>query len=66
MREALSDWPPEKAYLRLDEVAALLDVHANTIRHWINKGKLEHVRVPGGSIRIPRAAIVELLKTRGG
>jgi excisionase family DNA binding protein len=56
MRDAI----PEKALLRIDEAAALCDVHANTIRRWIDEGKLDHIRFPGGGLRIPRTAILEV------
>ena len=61
----MSDWIerflPVKSFFRVDEVADLLGVHHNTIRGWITEGKLEHVRLPSGTIRVPRDAIIKVL-----
>lgn len=47
----------QKANLRIDEAAALLDVHQNTVRRWLAAGKLEGTRGPGGGWRVPMAAL---------
>ncbi len=52
---------PVKSFFRVDEVAGLVGVHENTVRRWIDEGKLECMRLPVGSIRIPREAILKLL-----
>ncbi len=47
---------PQKALLRVDEVAAYFDVTERTIRLWIEHGLLEAEKIVG-SIRIPREAV---------
>ena len=61
----MSDWIerflPVKSFFRIDVVADLLGVHQNTIRGWITEGKLEHIRLPSGTIRVPRDAIIKVV-----
>ncbi len=45
---------PVKSFFRVAEAADLLHVHQNTVRVWIDEGKLDHIRLPTGSIRVPR------------
>ncbi len=42
----------KKTRLRVDEAAAVLDVHENSVRRWIDEGKLSSVRTPGGHRRV--------------
>lgn len=42
----------KKARLRVDEAAALLDVHNDTVRRWILESKLDAIRLPSGQFRI--------------
>jgi excisionase family DNA binding protein len=53
---------PDKPHFRIDEAASICDVHPNTIRRWIDDGKLDHIRLPGGGIRIPHTAVLKLLE----
>jgi chromosome partitioning protein len=46
----------ENIYLSTEEVAKLLNVHSNTIAHWIKSGKLPSTKI-GREHRIPREAI---------
>lgn len=56
---------PDKQTFRLDEVAALLSVHVNTVRRWCDEGKLEPVIIlPGGHRRVTKAAVVKLVAVR--
>ncbi|CBK43656.1 putative Phage terminase, subunit Nu1 [Nitrospira defluvii] len=51
----------QKPNLRIDEAAALLGVHHNTIRRWIDEGKLTGVRMADGHRRVATASILEFL-----
>src|SRR5258708_7005473 len=51
----------ETELLSTEEAAQLLNVHVNTIRSWIDKGKLPTVRV-GKLYRIPRRELEALIK----
>lgn len=51
----------ETELLRTEDAAKLLNVHVNTIRSWIEKGKLPTVRV-GKNYRIPRRELEALIK----
>src|SRR5260221_13508022 len=51
----------ETELLSTEEAARLLNVHVNTIRSWIDKGKLPTVRV-GKLYRIPRRELEALIK----
>lgn len=46
-------------YFTVDEAAARLRLHRNTILAWIKDGRLRAVK-PGKSYMIPRAALDEL------
>lgn len=48
-----------KRYYRVDEVAWQLRVSPATVRRWVRRGKLAHVRTPGGSIRIEALVLAE-------
>src|SRR5260221_7868207 len=51
----------ETELLTTEESAQLLNVHVNTIRSWIDKGKLPTVRV-GKLYRLPRRELEALIK----
>src|SRR5258706_13943554 len=51
----------ETELLSTEEAANLLNVHVNTIRSWIDKGKLPTVRV-GKLYRIPRRELETLIR----
>ena len=51
---------PEKKYYRPDEVARLLRVTRSTVYFWVSRGKIGHIRTPGGLIRISRDEIEKL------
>ena len=36
------------AYVNTRKAVALLGVHPNTLRRWANRGRIEHIRSPGG------------------
>ena len=43
-------------YLTVPDVAELFQVNPQTVRRWIWKGKLPHVKV-GGTVRIPKSGL---------
>lgn len=48
---------PNKPFFRPESVAEYYDVNVKTVYGWIDQGKMDAVKV-GGSIRIPRHAII--------
>jgi excisionase family DNA binding protein len=44
----------------VEEVATLFRVHISTVRRWINLGRVQAIRLPGGVYRIPKAAVDRL------
>jgi excisionase family DNA binding protein len=55
---------PQKPWLRPDEVALFFDVHVNTIRRWIDDGRLEASKIGNTRWRIPRLAVLRLTRTK--
>jgi excisionase family DNA binding protein len=51
----------KKATLRIDETAALMAVHQDTVRRWLADGKLSSERTPGGQHRIRTALVRKFL-----
>lgn len=47
--------------LTVKEVAQKLRVHDTTVRHWIEKGALKAIRLPGGVYRIKENTLQHLL-----
>lgn len=50
-----------KTKLRMDEAAAMLEVHEDTIRRWLDEGKLASIRTPGGHRRVRTASVRKYL-----
>ncbi len=50
-----------KPRLRVDEAAALLDVHVATVRRWIAEGKLDATLTAGGHRRIRTSSVQRYL-----
>jgi excisionase family DNA binding protein len=58
---------PEPIYLSLPKVADRLGVSRRTARRWIDSGRLPHVRLPGGGVRVSVAGLERALQPgRGG
>jgi predicted transcriptional regulator len=54
---------PDKALLRVDEVAAYFDVTGQTIRLWIDHGRLvaeRYVEQSRGTLRVTRESVIAL------
>lgn len=47
-------------YLTVPDVAELFQVNPQTVRRWIWKGKLPHVKV-GGTVRIPKSGLDSMM-----
>jgi excisionase family DNA binding protein len=54
----------EWEYLRVRELADILQLNQQTVRNWINAGELESVKV-GRAVRIPRRAAAALAGGQG-
>ena len=52
------DTLPDRPRLRVDEVANFFDVSPQAVYLWIQHGKLDVERTPGGSIRVIRDSVV--------
>lgn len=48
---------PDKETYRISEIAYYFDVSDNSVRTWIEHGKLEVIYTPGGQMRITRESI---------
>lgn len=51
----------QKSKLRIDEAAAVLDVHQNTVRRWVDEGKLDGIRTAGGHRRVRTQSVLKYL-----
>lgn len=54
--------PLQTPYTRA-EVAALFGKSERTIDRWLTEGRLPRVKIPGGSVMIPRKPIDEMLSS---
>lgn len=52
----------DKPVLTTHEVAKFLNVYTNTVIHWMNTGKLNGYRTPGGHRRILREELLNFIK----
>ena len=48
--------PSTQKYLTPKEYADLMRVHVKTVIRWVQQGKIDGVRIVGGSVRIPTNA----------
>jgi excisionase family DNA binding protein len=53
---------PEREMQKVRDVAGFLGVSVRVVYHRIARGQVPVVRTPGGGIRIPRAAITEVVE----
>ena len=65
----MNDWResyvPLKSFFSVAQAADLLHRHAHTVRMWIEEGKLDAIKLPGGGIRIHRSGIIKALGAYG-
>jgi excisionase family DNA binding protein len=52
----------EPVYMTPKQVAALFECAPATVNRWCRRGRLEHIRSPGGRVLIPCAAVEEIRK----
>jgi excisionase family DNA binding protein len=57
---ARAEWEAEP--LRLGQVAALLGVHIQTARSWVDSGRLKAFRTPTGERRVIRRDALRLME----
>lgn len=62
MQDSKHDFVSLKEFLTVKETAETLDLDQSTVRRMIYAGKLEAYRAGSKAIRIPRAAILEMLE----
>ena len=55
---------PQKPLFRVDEVAKFFQVSAKTIYTWCELGLLLSVNLNGGTLRVLRDSVIDLLKKR--
>lgn len=55
------DTQESSAFYRLSEAARLLGVNVDTLRRWVDAGKVLSWRTPGGERRIPVDEVTRLL-----
>lgn len=47
--------------LTVQQFADALGYSPSTVRRWVTEGKIRHLRSPGGTVRIPRTALDDIL-----
>lgn len=52
---------PEKAFLRVDEVAEFYSVTSQSVYRWIKAGKLKAIKV-AGSVRVSREEVLDAVE----
>jgi excisionase family DNA binding protein len=62
MTQDLNTTIPDKEFFTTGEAAAICAVTPNAVLKWVAAGRLQANRTPGGHHRIPRSALVDLLK----
>jgi excisionase family DNA binding protein len=53
-------------FLTVPEIAKQLRVWPETVRHWLHRGELEGVKLPGGDWRIRAVDLDAMLQGRKG
>ncbi|MFP7697079.1 helix-turn-helix domain-containing protein [Trueperella sp. LYQ143] len=48
-------------FVTVAQVADMVDTTPHTVRVWICSGRLEAIRLPSGTYRIPRSAVEEMM-----
>ncbi|OHB72101.1 MAG: hypothetical protein A2W23_08685 [Planctomycetes bacterium RBG_16_43_13] len=55
---------PNKLLFRPDEVAKIIGVTRQTVYNWIQEGKIQVCRTPGGQYRVLRGEVERILGER--
>jgi excisionase family DNA binding protein len=53
---------PQDQLVKPSEAAALLGVHANTVRNWIKSGGVPYVQTPTGHYLLPWSLLTQTLR----
>lgn len=53
--------PLGAALLTMPEVAEACRVHVATVRNWARDGRINAIRLPGGTLRVTRAELERIL-----
>jgi excisionase family DNA binding protein len=56
--------PTTDQLLTLPEAARFLGISAETLRIWVDRDQIAHVRLPSGRARFRTADLVDVLKVR--
>lgn len=56
-----TDCLPRKPFFRPGEAASIFCRHTRTVYRWVDEGKIDAVRTPGGGLLIPRASIITIV-----
>lgn len=58
--------PADEILLKLDEAAVYFAVEQNTVRRWLDAGKLAGTRTPGGHRRVFLWSVLKALENGAG
>ncbi|MGH3023244.1 MAG: helix-turn-helix domain-containing protein [Gaiellaceae bacterium] len=53
---------PQEQMVKPAEAAALLGVHANTVRNWIKRGEVPYLETPTGQYLLPWSLLTQKLR----
>ncbi len=56
---------PDKLFFKPADIARLFDVKVKTVYCWLETGKLDGIKI-AGTVRIPRAAVIDAMKKGEG
>ena len=56
---------PQRALLRVDEVAAFYRVSRQAVYRWIREGDVDVTQTPGGTFRIVRESLINMKRRNG-
>lgn len=61
----MTEYLPDKLFFKPADIARLLDVKVKTVYGWCETGQLGSIKI-GGTLRIPRAAVIDAMKRGEG
>ncbi len=57
----MTDDLPDKLFFKPADLAVLFDVKIKTVYSWCQTGQVDSIKI-AGTLRIPRAAVIEAMK----